>query len=91
MESPTNPGRFNGEVNLRFVGREGQLGALRGGLARLGSGQGGGVFVLGEPGIGKSALIREFGRQALTDGVAVCGGMRWPTWGPQRSGPGFEP
>ena len=61
-------------MNLRFVGRERQLGALRGGLARLGSGQGGGVFVLGEPGIGKSALIREFGRQALTEGVAVLRG-----------------
>ena len=48
--------------------------ALRRSLARLGSDQGGEVFVLGEAGIGKTALIQAFSRHALAQGVSVLRG-----------------
>ena len=48
--------------------------ALRRSLARLGSGQGDELFVLGEAGIGKTALVQAFGRHALDRGVPVLRG-----------------
>jgi class 3 adenylate cyclase/tetratricopeptide (TPR) repeat protein len=43
-----------------FVGRDGEIRALRDGLTRAGEGQGQIVAVVGEPGVGKSRLLHEF-------------------------------
>jgi ATP/maltotriose-dependent transcriptional regulator MalT len=42
-----------------FVGRDVELGAVEDLLRALGAGQGGGLYLAGEPGIGKTALIGE--------------------------------
>ena len=59
---------------MRFVGRERELDLLGRSFAGLGSGHGDVVFVLGEPGIGKSALVQEFGLDAHRLGVPVLRG-----------------
>ncbi|WP_336921942.1 adenylate/guanylate cyclase domain-containing protein [Aquipuribacter sp. SD81] len=55
-----------------FVGREAELGALRGALARAADGRGLTVDVVGEAGIGKSRLVAELLREA--SGVTVVRG-----------------
>jgi class 3 adenylate cyclase/tetratricopeptide (TPR) repeat protein len=61
-------GRVSGGVEARdvgpFVGREQELESLRGAVARLVGGQGGIVLIEGEPGIGKSRLVRELRRRS---------------------------
>ena len=52
----------------RFVGRQGELEALRGALERAGAGQGQVVALVGEPGVGKSRLFWEFTRSHRTQG-----------------------
>ncbi|MET9633965.1 BTAD domain-containing putative transcriptional regulator [Lentzea sp. NPDC006480] len=44
---------------LRFTGRDAELQRLRDAVARVEAGQGGCVWLSGEPGIGKTALLRE--------------------------------
>lgn len=59
-----------------FVGRDPELGRLQSLLAQALDGQGGVVFVEGEAGSGKSALVREFAQRAETvsaDLVAALG------------------
>jgi DNA-binding winged helix-turn-helix (wHTH) protein len=51
----------------RLVGRDGALGALRDCLGRTLRDQRQIVFITGEPGIGKTALVDEFQRQAAAD------------------------
>lgn len=48
-----------------FVARDAELERLNAALARAVHGQGGILFVTGEPGSGKTALLAEFARQAL--------------------------
>ncbi|MBI2152616.1 MAG: AAA family ATPase [Candidatus Rokubacteria bacterium] len=55
----------------RFVGRQGELEALRGALERAGAGQGQVVALVGEPGIGKSRLFWEFTRSHRTQGWLI--------------------
>ncbi len=55
----------------RFVGRQGELEALRGALERAGSGQGQVVALVGEPGVGKSRLFWEFTRSHRTQGWLI--------------------
>ena len=50
-----------------FVGREEELGRLRVDLERAVSGDGRVVFVAGDPGSGKTALVSEFARRAQSD------------------------
>jgi len=52
-----------------FVGRGAEHGALIGLVARLTSGRGRTVLIEGEPGIGKSRLMREVARYARVQGV----------------------
>ncbi len=52
----------------RFVGREGELVALRGALEKAGAGHGQVVAVVGEPGVGKSRLFWEFTHSHRTHG-----------------------
>jgi class 3 adenylate cyclase/tetratricopeptide (TPR) repeat protein len=47
-----------------FVGREQELESLRGAVAQLAGGHGGIVEIEGEPGIGKSRLVRELRRRS---------------------------
>ena len=50
----------------RFVARDAELERLNAALERAAAGQGGVHFVTGEPGSGKTALLAEFARRALT-------------------------
>jgi class 3 adenylate cyclase/tetratricopeptide (TPR) repeat protein len=55
----------------RFVGRQGEMAALRGALERAGAGQGQVVALVGEPGVGKSRLFWEFTRSHRTRGWLI--------------------
>ncbi len=50
-----------------FVARGGELASLRAALAAAAEGRGAALFVTGEPGSGKTALLAEFTRRALAD------------------------
>src|SRR5215213_8009757 len=69
-----------------FVGRDEELGVLSDALAVARGGQGHLILVAGEPGIGKTRLAEEFGRQAATYGAPViwahCQQVAWapPYW-----------
>jgi len=66
-ESPAN----------KLVGRSTELDQLRGSLRRAARGERQLVFVTGEPGIGKTALVDEFERQAAADasGLRIARGQ----------------
>ena len=55
----------------RFVGRDAEIEVLRRSLERAGAGHGQAVAIVGEAGVGKSRLIREFTRSHRTDGWLV--------------------
>jgi len=59
-----------------FVARDRELAVLDGHLARALTGQGRVVFVAGEAGSGKTALLAEFARRAMAaqPGLVVAGG-----------------
>ena len=58
----------------RFVGRDAEIEALRRSLERAGSGHGQLVAIVGEAGVGKSRLHREFTRSHHADGWLVLRG-----------------
>jgi DNA-binding CsgD family transcriptional regulator len=60
-----------------FVGREQELATLTGRLEAAGRGEGGVVFISGEPGIGKSRLLREIAGRARADGWLVLAGRAY--------------
>jgi AAA ATPase domain len=55
----------------RFVGRDTEIEVLRRSLERAGPGHGQVVAIVGEAGVGKSRLVREFTRSQRTDGWLV--------------------
>jgi DNA-binding CsgD family transcriptional regulator len=57
-----------------LVGRDNELAALAGLVKEVAAGRGGSVLVEGEPGIGKSALVRETLANAAYDGCQVFWG-----------------
>lgn len=57
-----------------FVGRTGELDALGESFRRTGGGERRLALVVGEPGIGKSRLVREVAQQLRSTGVLVLGG-----------------
>ena len=59
---------------MPLVGREAELGKLSGWVAELARGHGRAVIVEGEPGIGKSALLRAVAAEASGRGCAVFRG-----------------
>jgi DNA-binding CsgD family transcriptional regulator len=67
-EFPTPPG------GPRLVGRKAELGQLTSWVADVARGQGRAVLVEGEPGIGKSALLRATADAAAAAGCAVFSG-----------------
>ncbi len=56
---------------VRFVARDAELERLNAALERAAAGQGGVHFVTGEPGSGKTALLAEFTRRALTQNAEL--------------------
>jgi DNA-binding winged helix-turn-helix (wHTH) protein/tetratricopeptide (TPR) repeat protein len=65
--APAEPVPSGSPDRGRLVGRDRELGALRACLRRALRGQRQIVFITGEPGIGKTALVDEFQRQAATE------------------------
>src|SRR5829696_9261927 len=64
-----------------LVGRERELDILRAALAAAARSEGGAVLVSGEPGIGKSRLLAEFGSRARAAGWRVLRGRAYETAG----------
>jgi hypothetical protein len=58
----------------RFVGRDAEIEVLRRSLERAGAGQGQALAIVGEAGVGKSRLVREFTRSHRTEGWLVVKG-----------------
>src|SRR4051812_20703075 len=58
-------GRRRGRIEPTFVGRQWEMGALSGVLARAVDGNGSIVGLVGPPGIGKSRIVREVTAQAM--------------------------
>ena len=82
-------------VGVSFVGRRSELILLRQRLSDLGTGRGGVGLIVGEPGIGKSALVEQFGARVVTAGTPLLVGRAaadrgapafWP-WHRALSGP----
>lgn len=69
------------EPGPTLVGRQGELARLREELARAALGRGRLVLVEGEAGIGKSALLQEFGERAAADGALWLRGTCEPFFG----------
>jgi DNA-binding CsgD family transcriptional regulator/tetratricopeptide (TPR) repeat protein len=59
-------------ASTAFIGRSRELAAVRGLLDRVREGRAGGLFVVGEPGVGKSRLLLEAERLAGEEGVRVA-------------------
>ena len=71
----------------RFVGREAEIGRLREAFTRSCAGEGRVVALVGEPGVGKSRVIREFVEGPWMDGALVLEGRpvayrKTPSWMP---------
>jgi adenylate cyclase len=64
-------GRRRGRIEPTFVGRQWEMGALTGVLARAVDGNGSIVGLVGPPGIGKSRVVRELTAQARAAGAEV--------------------
>lgn len=89
---PTEPpvvllaGRADSRVVPLLIGRDADLAVLQSALAGAAMGRGGVVTVVGEPGIGKSALVERFTDDAAAAGTAVAwsrnldGGVAPPYW-----------
>ncbi len=76
--SPAPEARPGRRDQTRFVGRADELQLLVGRWARVRTGEGRHVLVAGEPGIGKSRLVREFRARIQGDGPLwlACAGER---------------
>lgn len=62
-------------IAAQFIGRDAELGVLRTALQMAKSARGAALLVGGEAGSGKSRLMEELRRQALTEGVLVARGQ----------------
>jgi AAA ATPase-like protein len=76
MPQPAQPQAADG-----FVGRSRELAVLRAALREAAAGDTRLVLVTGEPGIGKTELVRAFARGAGTDGTVVLWGTAWEDGG----------
>src|SRR5437667_1967224 len=64
-----------------FVGRERELDALRGGLERSVTGRGSVFMVVGEPGVGKTALLDQFSARVRDSVLFVLWSRCWESGG----------
>jgi hypothetical protein len=64
-----------------LFGRRPELERVEGALENLDQGRGSLVFLVGEPGIGKTSLAEEVGAQASRRGVGVAWGRSWDAGG----------
>ena len=64
-----------------FVGRERELDVLRGAVERSVAGRGSVFMVVGEPGVGKTALLDEFSVRVRESGLLVLSGKCWESGG----------
>src|SRR6478609_9172071 len=62
------------QQDIQLVGRDADLDFLRSELASARRGDGGLVFIHGEPGIGKTALVQAFASEAVQSGTALLWG-----------------
>jgi DNA-binding CsgD family transcriptional regulator len=69
-------------VEPAFVGRAADLEQLRRVLERAGAGEGCVALLVGEPGVGKTRLAREFGARADAGGAIVLWGAAYEDWTP---------
>ncbi len=81
-----DPARGLPGLSTKLIGRQKPLRSMAKLAENLSRGMGGLIWIEGEPGIGKSRLMREFGASMTSDGC--------PTWtgrcSPQRSGQAFS-
>jgi DNA-binding CsgD family transcriptional regulator/tetratricopeptide (TPR) repeat protein len=73
-ENPDIPGSLRLTSTSPFVGRVAELEKLRTLMPRAGGEEGRVGLIAGEPGVGKSRLVREFAVEAGTDGALVLYG-----------------
>jgi predicted ATPase len=76
----------HGQVAEDLLDRQGELEALGAAVARAAQGQGSTVLVTGEPGIGKTSLVRTFLTEA-SDRVRVLAGACEDLFTPRPLGP----
>jgi len=69
---------YRAKAELPFVGREVEMGVLRERLRRAAAGDSNGLLIIGEPGIGKTRLTREFANVAVLDGARVAAAEAHP-------------
>ncbi|HEY7465934.1 MAG TPA: AAA family ATPase, partial [Dehalococcoidia bacterium] len=74
MAADRRPAKRLATTRASFIGRERELAFLGERLAAAGRGEGGVVFITGEPGIGKTRLLTEFGARAREAGWLVLSG-----------------
>ena len=65
-----------------FVGRAAELEALQRELARAAAGEGRVALLVGEPGVGKTRLAREFAAHAIARGAIALWGAAYESWTP---------
>jgi DNA-binding CsgD family transcriptional regulator len=71
-----------GSAEDGFVGRVAELEAMQRLLTRAGAGEGSVALLVGEPGVGKTRLAREFATQALARSAHVLWGSAYEHWTP---------
>jgi DNA-binding CsgD family transcriptional regulator len=79
-DGPSLPARIRAR-RPGFIGREREFACLTDRLQAAERGEPGVVLLSGEPGIGKSRLLREFSARALADGWLVLSGRAYDTEG----------
>lgn len=72
--APRAPARTGVLASPRIVGRDRELDLLGAALAGAAAGRGGAIFFIGEPGLGKTRLVREMARLAGGAGRVVVQG-----------------
>jgi len=85
LREQPGPARGLPGLQARLIGRETPLQAMTNLSQNLSQGIGGLIWIEGEPGIGKSRLIREFAASIAATGTTVWAG----TCSPQKSGSAF--
>jgi DNA-binding CsgD family transcriptional regulator/tetratricopeptide (TPR) repeat protein len=77
MATPSQSARSLATTRAPFIGRQRELALLEDRLVAAGRGEGGVIFVTGEPGIGKSSLLAEFAARARKQGWLVLSGRSY--------------